>query len=129
MLQITPLYTGLLAILFLLLTIAVILRRGAAQVSLLVGDDKLLIQRVRRHGNFVETVPLALLLLAMLELQGVTAGWVHAAGVTLLLGRVLHPLGIDTERAAHPMRIIGMGLTILMIAGSALYLLISATGR
>ncbi|MBX2884208.1 MAG: MAPEG family protein [Granulosicoccus sp.] len=128
MLEITPLYASALAILFLVLTVAVILRRGATKVSLQCGDDRSLIQRVRRHGNFTETVPLALLLLAMLELNGLTAGWVHTAGGMLLLGRVLHPLGIDTERAAHPLRIIGMGLTILMIAGSALYLLFSAIG-
>jgi uncharacterized membrane protein YecN with MAPEG domain len=70
-----------------------------------------LLEAVRRHGNFVEWVPFALLLMAVCELNGLGAPYLHAAGLVLLLGRLLHPLGIRHNVMPQPLRAVGAMLT------------------
>lgn len=97
--NITPLYAGLLAILFLALSYRVVQRRGHG-VSLGDGGDTDLLRRIRGHGNFTEYVPLILLMMLMLELGGTTAPWVlHLIGITLVLARLLH--GISLSFTTH----------------------------
>lgn len=96
---ITPLYAGLLAIWFLVLSYRVVQQRSHG-VSLGDGGDDGLLRRIRGHGNFTEYVPLILLMLALLELGGGTPGWLlHVLGATLLIARLLH--GIALSFTAH----------------------------
>ncbi len=44
------------------------------------GGDPALLQRIRVHANFVEYVPFALLLLALVEMSGLRREWVGRAG-------------------------------------------------
>ena len=95
---ITPLYAGLLAIWFLVLSYRVVQGRG--HVSLGDGGDADLLRRIRGHGNFTEYVPLILLMMLMLELGGAVAPWLlHAIGITLVVARVLH--GVALSFTAH----------------------------
>lgn len=48
---------------------------------------------IRAHGNAVEYVPIALLLLLLLEMDGADTWMVHLCGLTTLLGRLLHYYG------------------------------------
>ena len=65
---ITALYAGLLAPLFLLLSVRVIRQRRGAKVAVRGdGGDAMLLRRMRVHANFAEYVPLALLLMALAE--------------------------------------------------------------
>ena len=91
-LPITTLYAGLLGLLMALLSIRVPLRRGALNVPFGDGGDEALATRIRAFGNFIEYVPMLLLLLALLELGGLSAGRLHALGSTLLAARALHAL-------------------------------------
>ena len=68
--SVTPIYAGLLALLFILLSMRVIGTRRAARVALGDGGIPALLRRQRVHGNFAEYAPLALLLMALAELQG-----------------------------------------------------------
>ena len=63
-LQITALYAAILTLMYLALTYYVINGRVAADQSILHGDDMNLATKIRRHGNFAEFVPMALIVMA-----------------------------------------------------------------
>jgi uncharacterized membrane protein YecN with MAPEG domain len=98
-----------------LLTVLVIRRRLKAGVYFLDGGDDPLLRRIRAHGNFAETAPMALLLMALLEFSGLGPVWLIVFGVALLLGRVIHATSLLTNHAAWS-RSLGMALTIGMIS-------------
>ena len=127
-LSITPLYAAALAVIFLVLMIGVIYMRAKTGISLLHGDNPALLERMRRYGNFVETVPLALVLLIAAELAGAGASLLHTVGGLLLAGRVLHPFGINAARAALVSRIVGTLATQVSILIAAGYLAMQGLG-
>ena len=98
-----------------LLTVLVIRRRLKAGVYFLDGGDDPLLRRIRAHGNFAETAPMALLLRALLEFSGLGRVWLIVFGVALLLGRVIHATSLLTNHAAWS-RSLGMALTIGVIS-------------
>jgi hypothetical protein len=98
-----------------LLTVLVIRRRLKSGVYFLDGGDDPLLRRIRAHGNFAETVPMALLLMALLEFSGLGRVWLIVFGVALLLGRVIHATSLLTNHATWS-RSLGMALTIGVIS-------------
>ena len=112
---ITPLYAGLLAIFFVLLSAYVILGRRTGRVSHGDGGDDGLLKRMRLHGNFAEYAPFALLLLLLAELQGAPVWALHLLGLMLLAGRVLHAIGMGVTPQVLILRQVGMILTFGMI--------------
>jgi uncharacterized membrane protein YecN with MAPEG domain len=117
---ITSLYSSLLALIFLILTIKIIKIRRANKIILGDGDNLELQKAIRAQANFVETVPLALILLSLAENSGSSIILLQIAGFTLLLGRMLHGYGIAFVRENLRFRIAGMMLTIFSIAFLAL---------
>ena len=111
LLSVTPIYIALLGLLFLPFTLRVGFYRVKNQINLGDGGDADMIKRIRGQGNFVETVPLALVLLLAMELMGASDIWLHALGATLVIGRLLHYLSI-TELAPFVGRPIGMFATL-----------------
>jgi uncharacterized membrane protein YecN with MAPEG domain len=89
---ITLLYAGLLGALMAVLSIRVPMRRRALEVPFGDGGDEALATRIRAFGNFTEYVPMILLLLALLEMQGAPPALLHGLGVPLVGARVLHAL-------------------------------------
>ena len=110
-LSITPFYIALLGILFLPFTLRVGLYRVKNNISIGDGQDDELIKRNRGQGNFIETVPLAVMLILLMELLGASSTWLHALGVLLVGGRILHYLGI-TGLGPFICRPIGMFATL-----------------
>ena len=110
LLSITPIYIVLLGILF----FPFIMRVGLYSVKneIIIGDgkDEELIRRIRGQGNFIETAPLAVVLLLM-EILGAGDTWLHALCALLVGGRFLHYLGI-TELAPSICRPVGMFATL-----------------
>lgn len=84
-------YAGALALWFLVLSIRVIQGRfGPDAPGLGDGGNPTMLRRIRGHANFVEYVPMILVLMVLLEISG-TAPWIiHALGAALLVGRLLH---------------------------------------
>ena len=117
---VTSFYTGLLAILFLIISIRAILGRRDARVSVGDGNDKVLRKKIRVQANFVEYAPFAVILLAMAELQGTRAMVLHILGLMLLSGRILHAIGLGHTPQIIPARRFGMYLTVGMIFLAAL---------
>lgn len=118
--SITPIYASLLALLYIWLATRVISYRRQNRISLGDNDDPELRQRIRTHANCAEYVPVGVILMLLLELQGAPDWVVHASGLCLLVGRISHAIGLQ----AHPMnfhqRTIGMALTLTQIGMSAL---------
>jgi hypothetical protein len=114
-LAITPLYAGLIGLLFVVLSLRVSTRRIAAKVTSGDGGDKILFKRIRVQGNCAEYAPIGLLLLAMAEIQGAPIWVVHLLGLMLLAGRVMHAVGYGSTPQIIPLRRIGMMLTFLML--------------
>jgi hypothetical protein len=119
-LYVTGLYAGILALILGWLGFQVGAMRGRTGISILHGDNMELAEKIRRHANFTENVPLALILLAILELNGSSAWLLHGLGVVLVASRVAHPLGLHHDRVQHPLRAAGAGGTALVTLVAAL---------
>lgn len=121
--MITPIYAGLLALLFVALSFRVIGYRRQAKVALGDGGDALLTRRLRVHGNFAENAPLALLLMTLAEIQSMPAALLHVLGLALLSGRLLHAYGVSCEPEDYRFRVIGMVMTLsVLMVGAAINL-------
>ena len=107
MMHITLIYGGLRGLLFLLLSFWVVKRRAQFKVMIGEGEAPEMLSAIRAHGNFAEYVPLTLLLMAMCELAGVGALWLHLGGGLLLVGRILHAIGIQIPKAPNKPRLFG----------------------
>ena len=118
------LWSAVLGLLSLALAAQVVRARASEKVIFGDGASVVLQQRIRVHGNFVEYVPLALLLLFLLELNGMWSLWVlHALGGSLALGRLLHAWGLSTSTGTTPGRFVGTVLTWLVILCECVLLL------
>jgi uncharacterized membrane protein YecN with MAPEG domain len=129
MLPVTALYAGLLGLGFLLLSVRVIRARGAHGVALGTGGQQTLERAIRAHGNFAEYVPFALLILVLLEANGVPAWALHLLGLALLAGRALHAWNIAREAEVLRLRVAGMALTFVVLGVGAVALLSLAVAR
>lgn len=128
MIHITLLYAGLLGLLFLLLSFWVVKRRAQFKVMIGEGEAPELLAAIRTHGNFAEYVPLILLLMALCELAGAGALWLHLGGGMLLAGRMLHAIGMQIPKAPNLPRLFGTLLFWLSLGlFSVLALLLSAS--
>jgi len=91
-----PIYlicTGLLGLLYAALTYNVGRVRGLKKISLGDGGDPELLSAIRAHANFMEYVPLCLLLIyILLDLYGFRT--VAGLSIGLLGARVLHAAGL-----------------------------------
>lgn len=114
---ITALYTAILAIILTVLSARAGLMRGKVGAAIGDGGNQELALNMRRHGNAIEYVPIALLLMLMLELNGISAYVLHGLGAVLVLARIAHPIGIHDLKS--PMRFLGAGGTALMIVVAA----------
>jgi uncharacterized membrane protein YecN with MAPEG domain len=113
MMNLTGLYAVPLALMMIGLSAHVSALRAKTKVSILDGGNTALSERIRRHGNFVEYVPMAVLLMAFAESSGTASVWIHAAGLCLVAGRTLHPFGLFHDRPVTFARIGGGLLTWL----------------
>jgi uncharacterized membrane protein YecN with MAPEG domain len=121
--HITGIYVALATLLVLILAARVSLRRGSAKVGLGGGGDADLIRRIRAHANAVENLPLALLLLLLLELDQTRPLWLHVFGCVLIIGRILHAIGLSRSAGGSGGRFVGTLLTWGVMLVMALLLL------
>jgi uncharacterized protein len=122
--------TGLYAALQTFVAIALLMplgrMRGQLNVSLGSGGNPALEVAIRRHANWAEHVPFALLLIGLVELNGGSPGLVHGLGAGLLLARILHPLGLKHDNMRVPLRGIGAIGTLIVDLIAAIALLLKA---
>ncbi|MCF6234201.1 MAG: MAPEG family protein [Rhodobacteraceae bacterium] len=118
---VAPIYAGLLAVLFswLSLRVSLIRMKGPA-------PDEAAATRLRRavraQGNASEYIPLGLILLLVLDLQGAPFWLVHVFGLALLAGRIGHFVSF-TLPSTGPLIRVSMLVTYVMICFSGLFVL------
>ena len=122
---ITPLYAAPLGLVLLLLSVLVIRQRRRSGVALGDGASRPLLRAMRAQGNFVEYVPLTLLLMLLAELQAAVPLWLHLAGALLLAGRLLHAAGVSREPEDFRLRVTGMALTLTALGLAAILALVA----
>ena len=122
-LPITLMYAGIFAIIALLLSFLAGSARGRAGTSILYGDpvDMKLAEKVRRHQNFLEYVPIFLILFAALEANGVSSMFLYIVGDLMIVVRIFHAFGLHHDNMAHIGRLIGAGGTALLMLVCACY--------
>ncbi|MGH8029236.1 MAG: MAPEG family protein, partial [Arenimonas sp.] len=113
-------YAGLCTLLVLFLAIRVARWRYTHKIGLGDGGDRELLKRVRAHGNAVEYLPLCLILLGGMELNGYSAPLLHGFGIALVISRLAHAWGVSRSAGSSAGRMAGMAVTWgLMIAMAA----------
>lgn len=125
---VTAIYAALLAILLVILGGLVIRTRVRERVSLGDNGNPAMLAAMRVHANAAENIPVALLLMFLLEVNGGSVAALHAYGIALLAGRVMHAWGLSRKKTVNRWRQIGMVLTWLVILGLAVSLLVRALG-
>ncbi len=118
--KITLLFTALHVVLMITLLVPISRHRYGKHIGLGDGGDEALMRKIRVHGNFVEHVPIALLLLGLLELCGMPATALWVFGGVLLLARVMHALGLSRATGKSIGRFYGTALTWLDLLAMAL---------
>ena len=116
--MITSLYASLSVLLIVKLSLSVIKLRRKNKVSVGDGGIAELQLAIRTHANALEYIPIALILLLLLELNTAPAWLVHISGITLLTGRILHAIGLSTNDLSK--RVLGMQITIFLLIGLAI---------
>lgn len=122
-LKIIPFYAGILGLLFFYLTARVVAGRRSFKVGLGHGGHDALERRIAVHLNFVEYVPLLLLLLAFLEMNLAPAPLLHGLGILLVIGRILHGYGVSQAKEDFRFRMVGTLLTFAVLLISSLFLI------
>lgn len=115
LLPVTALYAAILTLILMALAINVTLHRRKLRVGLGDGSNPVMLRMVRMHGNAVEYIPIAVLLMLVYELNGGSHATLHVCGCALILGRVLHAAGLWNNDGQSPGRGIGQSLTWLTI--------------
>jgi uncharacterized protein len=116
---ITALYAGILGLLLTALAINVTVHRAKLKVTIGDGGNPQMQRMIRLHGNAAEYVPLGLVLMGLYELDGGLHPALHAAGIALIVGRVLHIWGMWSTVEPNFGRAAGPTLTWLAIAAMA----------
>ena len=131
MLLVTSLIAAVLTIIFIKLSFAVIGLRRKNKVGLGSGGHEDLERAIRAQGNFTEYVPFGIILIACLELNGAPWWLVAITGVTLIIGRLIHAVGINLPPPNFSKRVLGMKFTfytlitlVILNVGWSLYRLV-----
>lgn len=111
---ITALYAGLIAIYAIFLSFQAGSLRGKTGISVFHGDNMELGEKMRRHQNLTEYVPIVLILMGVLELNGASAMLLHISGIVMIVVRVAHAQGLHHDNIGHPLRAVGAGGTALL---------------
>lgn len=125
MLEVAALYAGVNILILLVLGYVVVSNRRGRKIVLGTAGDDRMERAVRAHANAAEYIPAGLvgiLILALLE--PATPVWlIHAAGISLTLGRILHGFGLNAGKLNFG-RTGGMALTFLayaLLGGGLIY--------
>ncbi len=118
-LSITAIYAAILALIILALGVNVTMHRVKLRISLGDGGNPQMLRMIRLHATAIEYVPIAVVLMAIYEVNG---GWhwaLHIVGIALVAGRLIQTAGMWTTDVAGAGRKVGQSLTTLSIAALA----------
>ena len=127
--MITLLYAGLCTILVVFLAVRVAQWRFRHKIGLGDGGDRELLKRVRAHANAIENMPLALLLLGGMELNGYGSGLIHGFGGVLLISRIAHAWGLSHSSGTSKGRLLGSLFTWVLMLTMAVFAIAGYVGQ
>jgi uncharacterized membrane protein YecN with MAPEG domain len=125
LIDITAQFAAILGVLHVVFTLRVGLYRKNSKISFGDGGDKALLQRVRAHGNFIENAPIALILILLNELQGLSDAYLYGLGGLFLISRLSH-YGALAFSLPLIFRALGMLGTLVAILALAVSLFVNA---
>lgn len=127
---ITLMYASLFAIFALYLSFGAGSMRGKSGASIMYGEpiNMALAEKVRRHQNFLEYMPMFLIVFAAIEINGGSSWFLFAVGDLLLIARIAHAIGLKHDNMGHIGRLIGAGGTALVTLATAIYGLYLSAG-
>lgn len=116
------LWSGLLILLLITLSGLTVRLRRRHLVAFGDGGKDDLTATTRAFGNAAEYIPVGLIALILLALMGAPVLMIHAIGATLLIGRIVHAVGLVFQKGPSLGRVAGMILTYtaLLVAAVAL---------
>ncbi len=94
--------------------------RQQKKISVGDGGDEALIRRMRAQANFIENVPILIVLVALIELARPMNVYLAAVAAVFTLGRVAHGLGMDGGVWKQG-RMVGTLTTMLSLLGLAVW--------
>jgi hypothetical protein len=122
------LYAAISALLLVWLSARVIKGRVVFKVDIGDGGNEEMQRRIRVQANFIEYVPLALILIYFVQQAGYSIWIVHALGITLIVARVLHAMGLGSSSGVSKGRFLGASATFLLLLAGAVLTLLGAFG-
>ncbi len=78
------------------------------------GGHLALLHAMRRHANFAEWLPMTLIVIALLELNGVSKSAIHSLGAALVICRITRAIGLKADTVRSVGRGIGAGGTAIV---------------
>ncbi len=118
--MIVGLYAGINALVMWVLFVNALRNRSRSGISFGDGGDEALVRAMRGQANAAENVPIALLLILILALMGAQHWLLHAFGLALTVGRLMHALYFVQHGIPLAFRIIGTVLTVTVIVVAAI---------
>jgi LPXTG-motif cell wall-anchored protein len=117
--QAAALWSGLLILVLLGLSGLVVRRRRRHQIAFGDAGNAEMTTATRAFGNASEYIPAGFAALILLALIGAPVLLIHAVGATLVVGRVIHALGLVFQKGPSLGRVLGMLLTwIALLVGA-----------
>ncbi len=117
------LWSGLLILLLLTLSGLTVRRRRRHLVAFGDGGNEDLTSASRAFGNAAEYIPAGLVALTLLALTGANPLMIHVIGGTLMVGRIVHAVGLIFQKGPSLGRVAGMILTYLALIVAAVSLI------
>lgn len=115
MLIVTAIAASVLGLLYVRLSLNVIGFRQKHGVSVGDGGHEDLLRAIRSQANLAEYAPIALLLVACLELNQAPIWITSILAASFVVGRLLHPIGMKSADSPRQPRLRGMQLTLLSL--------------
>ena len=113
---VTMVTAGVLALLLFALAVFAVAGRVSFKIGNGDGGNEAMRQRIRAMANFVEYVPVALILIMLVETGSVGPRWlIVAMGATLVVARLWHAQGMLSKPGTSAGRFMGTNLTWLVL--------------
>ncbi|MBN8521684.1 MAG: MAPEG family protein [Alphaproteobacteria bacterium] len=122
--MVTGLYFALFGFWLAFLFLRIVKIRTTQKIAFGQGGNQDMVRAQSVHSNFVETVPFILVLMIVLEWQGMYPAWViHLVGLTMVASRIAHFIGIHQGTGTGIWRVVaGVSFITLLLIGSCLAL-------
>ena len=109
--SITAMYAGLVGVLLIVLGARISGFRWRTKIGIGDGGDRALQRAIRAHANAVEWALPAVLLLLVADLNRAPLPMLHACGLAIVIGRILHAIGLSGSAGYSFGRSVGSALS------------------